>query len=565
MTETTGQTPAQRQLTEEALAAETESGATDEVIELEGSNEAMPARGAPNSLHSPQALTAEEEADTSRHQAGTKTSVPATQAHEIDNQRKPLLHPSEAQSVGIQPAGSLCSSATRGDPESRSTAHRSSPTRPTSDTGEEVIDVPAPQAAAQPKLQEIPSTHSKAPEVTEQQKGRAPEHAMIDALQSRRNVPPPPATGLLSIAATRPTATAVMNPKMPAAATNDSGAHMPRKDEAPMMKIFLEETDDRAGTVDADITHLAEQRAMRTVLQYQMQALRHSAPADSSSVLESTALAPIAPPLSLYANLPQKWPLARLSVQLRHIGVVLRVTLFRRVAELNFRGVEVRRLPREVMTSVIHDFNNIAGELARRPASLFHFLKSVPSANKQADELGLTLYAEPKYWFYGLPSFCAKACEAKIEEANGRPVQKAKKEGGVPDLEATGKTLALMQTVAMSFGRNQRLGTPDLPIHHLHVYFPVQLVRKLIARMRTDLHFTEATQEKGNYKHNSESETNSPYIVVGTCENECRPNTSYGATLPDTPSLAVAYEQGLLDGNLGHSLDKARRRFWRTR
>ena len=49
-------------------------------MELEGSNEAMPARGAPNSPHSPQALTAEEEADTSRHQAGTKRSVPAIQA-----------------------------------------------------------------------------------------------------------------------------------------------------------------------------------------------------------------------------------------------------------------------------------------------------------------------------------------------------------------------------------------------------------------------------------------------------------------------------------------------------
>ena len=293
---------------------------------------------------------------------------------------------------------------------------------------------------------------------------------------------------------------------------------MPRKDEAPMTEIFLEETDDRAGTVDADITHLAEQRAMHTVLRYQMQALRHSASADSCAFEESTALAPVAPPLSLYANLPQEWPLARLSVQLRHIGVMLRVTLFRRVAELNFRGVEFRRLPREVMTSIIHDFNNIAGELARRLASLFHFLKSDPSANKQADELGLTLYAEPKYWLYGLLSFCAKACEAKIEEANGRPVQKAKEEGGVPDLEATGKTLALMQTVVMSFGRNQRLGTPDLPIHHLHVYFPVQLVHKLIARMRTDLHFTEATQEKGNYKHNKESEANSPYIVVGTKE-----------------------------------------------
>ena len=86
-------------------------------------------------------------------------------------------------------------------------------------------------------------------------------------------------------------------------------------------------------------------------------------------------------------QLATEWPLPRLSVQLRHINVMLRVTLFRRVAELNFRGVELRRLPREVMTSNIHDFNNIAGELARRLASLFHFLKSDPSANKQADIL----------------------------------------------------------------------------------------------------------------------------------------------------------------------------------
>ena len=192
------------------------------------------------------------------------------------------------------------------DPASRSTAHRSSPTRPTSDTGEEVIDAPGPQAATQPKLQELPSTHSKAPEVTEQQKGRAPEHAMIDALQSRLN----PCDWTVEHCGyqTRPTATAVMNPKMPAVATSDSGAHTPRKDEAPMREIFLEETDDRAGTVDADITHLAEQRATRTVLRYQMQALRHSAPADSSAFEESTALAPVAPPLSLYANLPQEWP-----------------------------------------------------------------------------------------------------------------------------------------------------------------------------------------------------------------------------------------------------------------
>ena len=68
--------------------------------------------------------------------------------------------------------------------------------------------------------------------------------------------------------------------------------------------------------------------------------------------------------------------------------------------------------------------------------------------------------------------------------------------------------------------------------------------------MKADLLFTDATPEDGKkYKRNSESETNSPYIVVGTYESVCPSNTFAG--LPDTPSLAGAYEHGLLDGNLG--------------
>ena len=68
--------------------------------------------------------------------------------------------------------------------------------------------------------------------------------------------------------------------------------------------------------------------------------------------------------------------------------------------------------------------------------------------------------------------------------------------------------------------------------------------------MKTDLNFTDVTPEDDTkYKHNSESETNSPYIVVGTFEGLCPSNTF--ASFPDTPSLEGAYEYGLLDGNLG--------------
>ena len=53
---------------------------------------------------------------------------------------------------------------------------------------------------------------------------------------------------------------------------------------------------------------------------------------------------PVVPPVSLYANLPSEWPLARISVYARHIGVLLRVTLNRRLAELSFQGSCVPRL-----------------------------------------------------------------------------------------------------------------------------------------------------------------------------------------------------------------------------
>ena len=91
------------------------------------------------------------------------------------------------------------------------------------------------------------------------------------------------------------------------------------------------------------------------VLRCQTLSVERAAYASPESAETPTALPPVAP-VSLHANLPQEWPLTRLSVQLRHVGVLLRATLYRRVAELNFRGVDFRQLPREVMRSICYDF-----------------------------------------------------------------------------------------------------------------------------------------------------------------------------------------------------------------
>ena len=162
---------------------------------------------------------------------------------------------------------------------------------------------------------------------------------------------------------------------MPAAPTEDPGTRTSTKEEIATQEIYLQEADDQSGPVDADITQLAEQRAMHMISRYQTLSIERIAQASPHTAEKPTPLPQVVPPVSLYANLPQEWPLARLSVQLRHIGVLLRVTLFRRAAELNFRGVPFRHIPREVLRNICHDFNHIGGELARRLASLFAFLK----------------------------------------------------------------------------------------------------------------------------------------------------------------------------------------------
>ena len=114
------------------------------------------------------------------------------------------------------------------------------------------------------------------------------------------------------------------------------------------------------------------------------------------------------------------------------------------------------------MKDICHDFDKICGEMAKRLASLFAFLKPASTGTTHSDPMGLSLYADPGYWLYGLLSFCAKACESKTAEANGAPALRTKDERGTPALEPNSKTLSLMQTVVMSFPQS-KLGQTGSP------------------------------------------------------------------------------------------------------
>ena len=164
---------------------------------------------------------------------------------------------------------------------------------------------------------------------------------------------------------------------------------------------------------------LSEQRAMQVVHRFQTLSILALKEPDEQTDARPEDLPPTAAPTSLLAMLPQEWPLARLSVQLRHVGVLLRVTPYRRLAELSFRGAPFNLLPREVAREVRRDFDVICGATARQLASLFAFLRPEQTEDKQPDPTGLALYADPDFWLYGLLSFSAKTCEAKTVEARG--------------------------------------------------------------------------------------------------------------------------------------------------
>ena len=165
----------------------------------------------------------------------------------------------------------------------------------------------------------------------------------------------------------------------------------------------------------------------------------------------------------------------------------------------------------------------------------------------------MALYADPTYWLYGLLSFCAKSCEAKTSEAGGEPdfrtSKERKQDSTSPALEPTRNSLALMQTVVMSFARGLYLGKPELPINHVHIYFPVQIVHKVTTQCEALKLGEVPIDARKRYRHNVDNPANNPYVLVGAYEGRC--SLEQYPPIPGTPALAKAYEEGILDASFG--------------
>ena len=103
--------------------------------------------------------------------------------------------------------------------------------------------------------------------------------------------------------------------------------------------------------MDAEITHLAEQRAMQMVHRYQALSVEVDARTSAETAETPAALLPWRLQSACTLTYRRSGPL-HASVSSCVTGVLLRVALHRRLAELSFRGVDFWQLPRKVMRNI---------------------------------------------------------------------------------------------------------------------------------------------------------------------------------------------------------------------
>ena len=238
----------QREQSEGEHAEETESGTTDEVIDLDDSPEAIPAHPARSPSEGVMVKRAMVVTRVAALLHLLRIPAPSTS---LQRRRRGEIDGDQACQLSQEPLPHGV------DPDSKPSL---SPTSPAEPENRRTMEDPAPHVALRPKRQGPLAVKSKAAKPAADQQKRAPGQGLIEAIHSRLHTSPMPATGLLSIAAARPPMTGVANPQMPATPPEDPGPHTPTKEDAPTKELYLHETEDQAGSVNADITHLAEQR-----------------------------------------------------------------------------------------------------------------------------------------------------------------------------------------------------------------------------------------------------------------------------------------------------------------
>ena len=301
---------------------------------------------------------------------------------------------------------------------------------------------------------------------------------------------------------------------------------------------------ERGGTAATDLQLESEQRAMQALHDYQSAA--HAA-ADTAG--QGVTL----PSLQLYSDLPREWPMARLGISNKQINRLVRTFLWRRVAERALHGTYFGCIPEEVNQAYIVDLHRISEAFAAPLANLFAFVKRGHPSCSFIPQKQLALYANPRFWQYGLLAFVSGCCSFGNQHRHrgtgaAKVTARKQKKTREKDVDA----LTFMQTVIMSFVRGMEYGEQTLPINDLFVYLPVQILPDLVTAMGQQ--GFKPAQVKGGcgYRPKEEGAEDNPLLVVGVYNKEIAYDRY--PRMPDTSWAERAYTCGALDPSLGQSM-----------
>ena len=165
----------------------------------------------------------------------------------------------------------------------------------------------------------------------------------------------------------------------------------------------------------------------------------------------------------------------------------------------------------------------------------------------------LALYANPRFWQYGLLAFIAGCCKFNNQHrrqaaATTKTALSKQEKSCERDVDA----LTFMQTVVMSFVRGMEFGEQTLPTNDLFVYLPVQLLPALVGAINQQ-GFRKAGVESGvGYRPRKDGAEDNPLLVAGVYCKEVVYNRY--PRMPDTSWAERAYTCGALDPSLGRSM-----------
>ena len=244
--------------------------------------------------------------------------------------------------------------------------------------------------------------------------------------------------------------------------------------------------------------------------------------------------------------------MARLAISSKQINRLVRTFLWRRVTEQALRGSSFVNIPDEINQAYIGDLLRISEAFAAPLSNLFAFVKSGHPACPFITHKQLALYANPRFWQYGLLAFIARCCSFDNQHRHQGPGTAQAEEGkSQTTKEKDVDALTFMRTVIMSFVRGMEHGEQTLPTNDLFVYLPVQILPDLVVAMERQ-GFTPAEVKGGyGYRPKEEDAEDNPLLVVGVHTKDIVYDRY--PRMPDTSWAERAYSSGALDPSLGQA------------